>query len=51
MEYTVKNNKKYFRAISPDGEVLFDGPVTTDEEKDNLSPELKKRLEKVEKKF
>ena len=32
-----------------DGEVLFDGPVTTDEEKDNLSPELKKRLEKVEK--
>ena len=51
LEYTVKNNKKHFRAISPDGEVLFDGPVTTDEEKDNLSPELKKRLEKVEKKF
>lgn len=48
LEYTLKDNQKHFRATSPEGKILFDGPITTDEEREKLSPTLKKRVEKIE---
>ena len=48
LEYTVKDNQKHLRATSPEGKILFDGPITTDEEREKLSPALKERLEKIE---
>ena len=51
LEYSVKDQNKHLRAISPDGEVLFDGPVNTDEDRKNLSKDLHDRLEKLESKL
>ena len=48
LEYSVKDQNKHLRATSPDGELLFDGPVNTDEERKNLSTDLHQRLEKLE---
>ena len=48
LEYTLKDNQKHLRATSPEGKVLFDGSITTDEERKKLPPALKKRLEKIE---
>ena len=48
LEYTLKDNQKHLRATSPEGKILFDGPITTDEEKEKLPPTIKMRLEKIE---
>jgi hypothetical protein len=48
LEYSVKDQNKHLRVTSPDGEVLFDGPVNTDEDRKNLSTDLHQRLEKLE---
>ena len=48
LEYSVKDQNKHLRATSPDGELLFDGPVNTDEDRKNLSKDLHDRLEKLE---
>ncbi len=48
LEYSVKDQNKHLRATSPDGEVLFDGPVNTDEDRKNLPKDLHQRLEKLE---
>jgi len=48
LEYSVKDQNKHLRATSPDGELLFDGPVNTDEDRKNLSKDLHQRLEKLE---
>jgi hypothetical protein len=48
LEYSVKDQNKHLRVTSPDGEVLFDGPVNTDEDRKNLSKDLHQRLEKLE---
>ena len=47
LEYSVKDQNKHLRATSPDGELLFDGPVNTDEDRKNLSKDLHQRLEKL----
>jgi hypothetical protein len=44
----VKDQNKHLRATSPEGELLFDGPVNTDEDRKNLSKDLHQRLEKLE---
>ena len=51
LEYSVKDQNKHLRATSPDGELLFDGPVNTDEDRKNLSKDLYQRLEKLESKL
>jgi hypothetical protein len=51
LEYSVDDQNKHLRATSPDGEVLFDGPVNTDEDRRNLSKDLHQRLEKLESKL
>ena len=51
LEYSVKDQNKHLRATSPDGELLFDGPVNTDEDRKNLSTDLHQRLEKLESKL
>ena len=51
LEYSLKNGQKHLRATAPEGDVIFDGPVTTEEDRKKLSPRLKKRLESFEKKF
>ena len=48
LEYSVKDQNKYLRATSPTGELLFDGPVNTEEDRKNLSKDLHLRLEKLE---
>jgi hypothetical protein len=48
LEYSVKDQNKHLRATSPEGELLFDGPVNTDEDRKNLSKDLHQRLEKLE---
>ena len=48
LEYTLKDNQKHLRATSPEGKILFDGPITKDEEREKLPPTIKKRLEKLE---
>ena len=48
LEYTVRDNQKHLRATSPEGKILFDGSITTDEERKKLSPTMKERLEKIE---
>ena len=50
LEYSLKDNQKHLRATSPEGDVIFDGPVTTEEERKKLSP-IKKAFRKFEKKF
>ena len=48
LEYTLKDNQKHLRATSPEGKILFEGSITTDKEREKLSPTLKERLEKIE---
>jgi hypothetical protein len=47
-EYSSEDEKKRFKATSPDGEVLFDGPVNTDAERAALPEGMLKRLESLE---
>ena len=48
LDYTLKDNQKHLRATSPEGKILFDGPITTNEEREKLPPELRDRLQKIE---
>ena len=47
-EFTSADGKKHFRVISSDGEVLFDGPVDTEEERGAIPGGLLERLESLE---
>jgi hypothetical protein len=47
-EFTSADGKKHFRVISSDGEVLFDGPVDTEEERGVIPGGLLERLESLE---
>ena len=47
-EYSEMDDQKYFKAISPDGEILFDGPVTSEDDRKKLPANLKERLQKIE---
>ena len=47
-EYTSADGVKRFRAISARGDVLFDGPVNTDEERSTMPADLLERLESLE---
>ncbi|MFC1736209.1 PDZ domain-containing protein [Candidatus Hydrogenedentota bacterium] len=44
----VDDGNKHFSAVEKDGEVLFDGPVNTDAEKEKLSGEMREQLENLE---
>ncbi len=46
--YEMKNGRKTFRAESPDGKVLFDGPVNTREERAQVPDKLRSTLEEME---
>ena len=48
LEYSVKDQNKHLRATSPDGELLFDGPVNDEEDRKSLPKDLRERLEKLE---
>ena len=47
-EYSSEDGKKRFKATSPDGEVLFEGPVNTDVERNALPEGMLERLESLE---
>lgn len=49
LELMTKDGKKMLNATDPDGKVIFNGPVDTDEEKAKLPAGLGARLEKLEK--
>ena len=51
LEYFVKDQNKHLRATSPDGELLFDGPINTEEDRKGLTKDLLDRLEKLEAKL
>ena len=51
LEYSVKDQNKHLRATSPDGELLFDGPINTEEDRKGLTKDLLDRLEKLEAKL
>jgi hypothetical protein len=48
LEYSVKDQNKHLRATSPDGELLFNGPINTEEDRKSLSKDLRERFEKLE---
>jgi serine protease Do len=48
LELEFKEGKKQLKAKSPKGDVLFSGPVETEEERKALPADVKKRLEKME---
>jgi len=45
---TITDGKKHFVAKDKDGRVLFDGPITTDEERAKVPPEILKKLQNME---
>ncbi len=47
-EFSSNDGVKRFKATSPDGEVLFDGPVNTKEEKVKIPENLRQRLDSIE---
>ncbi len=47
-EFSSNDGVKRFKATSPDGEVLFDGPVNTKEEKVKVPENLRQRLDSIE---
>ena len=47
-EFSSNDGDKRFKATSPDGEVLFDGPVNTKEEKAKVPEHLRPRLDSIE---
>ncbi|MFP6899981.1 MAG: PDZ domain-containing protein, partial [Opitutales bacterium] len=47
-EFSSNDGKKRFKATSPDGEVLFDGPVNTKEERSKVPESLRQRLDSIE---
>jgi serine protease Do len=48
LEWTEKDGEKFLRATDPSGNLLFEGPVNTDEEKAKIPLKLSKRLKKLE---
>jgi hypothetical protein len=48
LEWTERDGQKSLRATDPNGKVIFDGPINTDEERKILSPEFRDRLRKLE---
>ena len=48
LEWTEKDGEKFLRATNPSGNLLFEGPVNTDEEKAKIPLKLSKRLKKLE---
>ena len=51
LEYSVKDQNIHLRATSSDGELLFDGPINTEEDRKGLTKDLLDRLEKLEAKL
>jgi hypothetical protein len=51
LEWSEENGKKSLRVTDPGGEILFDGPIDTVEDRDSLPPSVARRLEKMEKKM
>ena len=47
-EYTSEDGEKHFKATSPEGEVLFDGPVDTDDQRAAMPEALLDHLESLE---
>ena len=47
-EYSVKDGNQYLRAINPAGEEIFNGSVTTHEDREKLPPELLTKLQNIE---
>ena len=48
LEWTERDGQKFLRATDPSGNLLFEGPVNTDEEKAKVPPKLSKRLNQLE---
>jgi membrane-associated protease RseP (regulator of RpoE activity) len=44
-----EDGKRHVIATDPKGTVLFDGPINTEEERAKLPPDIKKRIESIEK--
>lgn len=51
LEWSEEDGKKSLRVTDPDGEILFDGPIDTVEDRESLPPSVARRLEKMEKKM
>ena len=51
LEWSEENGKKSLRVTDPGGEILFDGPIDSEEERGSLPPSVALRLEKMEKKM
>ena len=47
-EFSSNDGVKRFKVTSPDGEVLFDGPVNTKEERAKVPEDLRQRLDSIE---
>lgn len=48
LELVTKEGRRVLTATDPEGNVIFNGPVDTEEEKAKLPPEVSARLEKLE---
>ena len=48
MEWTERDGQKFLRATDPSGNLLFEGPVNTDEEKAKVPLKLSERLNQLE---
>ena len=49
-KYSMKDNQKHFQVTSNDGEVLFDGPVNLESDRDKVPVEFKEKLFELENK-
>ena len=50
LELIEKDGKKSLRATDPNGKVLFDGPINTENERKSIPSLIAERLKKMEKK-
>ena len=48
LEWTEKDGNKYLRVTSPSGELIFEGPINTKEERNLLPLGVSERLKKIE---
>lgn len=51
LEWTERDGQKFLRATDPLGNLLFEGPINTVEEKNEIPSKLSERLKKLEGKF
>ena len=51
LELIEKDGKKSLRATDPNGKVLFDGPINTENERKSIPSLIAERLKKMEKKM